>query len=86
LKLQTGANDAHSDDTRRLKIEVADWLNACNPEFPEETQTSKQLTTKKKEGHGISNDVTGHLLCPISYDWDNPECVDCSHFFTTLFH
>jgi len=29
IKLHSGANNAHSDDTARLKTAVAEWLNAC---------------------------------------------------------
>lgn len=34
-----------------------------------------RLSPKVKEGRGINNDVTGRLLCPIDYDWDDPEYV-----------
>jgi hypothetical protein len=63
--LQSGANDAHSDDTSRLKIAVADWLNNRMPGI--------RLSAKGKEERGISNDVTGRLLCPIDFDWDDPK-------------
>ncbi|KAH9955652.1 hypothetical protein BC827DRAFT_1140968, partial [Russula dissimulans] len=72
-KLQSGANDACSDDTSRLKAAVADWLNSCRPSFETGTLYARLLCTKVKEDHGISNEITGHLLCPIDYDWDNPE-------------
>jgi hypothetical protein len=35
-----------------------------------------RIPTKEKEGRGIENDSTGRLLCPIDYNWDNPEYVD----------
>ena len=37
--------------------------------------TQKRLSSKGKEECGISSDVTGRLLCPIDYDWDDPEYV-----------
>lgn len=36
-----------------------------------------RLTGKKKTDRGINNDVTGRLLCPIDFDWDEPEYVTC---------
>jgi hypothetical protein len=75
IKLQSGANDARSDDTGRLKTAVAEWLNTREHEG---TQMPKYLSPKQKDERGICNDVTGRLLCPISYEWDDPVYVDCS--------
>jgi hypothetical protein len=66
--LQAGANDARSDDTSQLKVAIAEWLNSCN-------DSNVRISAKVKEEHGIFNDVTGRLLCPIDYDWDDLECV-----------
>ena len=68
IKLQAGANDACSDDTSWLKVAIAEWLNSS-------TSSNVRISAKVKEEHGIFNDVMGCLLCPINYDWDNPECV-----------
>jgi len=81
IKLHSGANDACSDDTARLKTAVAEWLNArkqhnCDP--PGETQTptmTRWLSSKEKNERGIGNNVTGGLLCPIDYDWDDLEYI-----------
>jgi len=67
-KLQSGANDARSDDTSRLKVAVAEWLNSRMP-----YQT--WLSAKAKEERGTHNDVTGRLLCPIDFDWDDLKYV-----------
>jgi hypothetical protein len=64
--LQTGANDARSDNTSRLKIAVADWLNSR----PDSTSNSR-LSAKGKDERGINHDITGFLLCPIDYNWDD---------------
>ena len=77
LKFQSGANDARSDDTSRLKVTVAEWLNTssrmCSNGAP--TYQTMLLSAKAKEERGISHDVTGRLLCPIDYDWDDPGYV-----------
>jgi hypothetical protein len=93
FKLQSGANDARSDDTVRLKNVVASWLNSRirNTELAEEdpptgAQVSDLLIPEEKGRRGISHDVTGRLLCPITYDWDDPTCVNCSPFFTSTFN
>ena len=68
IKLQSGANDARSDDTSKLKVVVADWLNSRTP-------SGARISSKAKEERGINNDVTGCLLCPIDFDWDDPRYV-----------
>jgi len=72
IELQSGANDARSDDTSRLKVAIADWLN-CREPHNVAGNFDTRLSAKRKEERGISNDVTGRLLCPIDYDWDDPE-------------
>jgi hypothetical protein len=66
IKLQAGASDARSDDTSRLKMAVAEWINSRdNP--------VERLSSQGKEERGIGHDITGRLICPIDYDWDDPE-------------
>ena len=65
-QLQKGANDARSDDVRRVKEEVASWINqTLSPTVP--------LSTKQRDDRGLQNDVTGRLLCPIEFSWDDDE-------------
>jgi hypothetical protein len=78
--LQSGANDARSDDTSRLKIAVAEWLNSRDPYNA--SLGEARIPTKEKEGRGMGNDCTGRLLCPIEHDWDNPKYVD--NFFSHI--
>ena len=70
----SGANDARSDDTSQLKAAVANWLN-CDQRHgcDEATGSGSRLSATHRLERGISNDVTGHLLCPIEYDWDDPQ-------------
>lgn len=86
IKLQTGANDARSDDTGKIKVAIAEWLNARepkkryqnasgdddDPETDDSNCNTLILSPKGKEERGISNDITGRLICPIDYDWDDP--------------
>jgi len=74
-QLQSGANDARSDDTCRLKVSVAEWLNGRNS-----AEMQARLSAKKKSERGICNDVTGRLICPIDFDWDDLEYVTCGAF------
>lgn len=64
LQLQKGANDARSDDVRRIKEEIALWLNLAYAPNP-------PLNTKCRSNRGMQNDITGRLLCPVEYDWDD---------------
>jgi hypothetical protein len=68
-QLQHGANDARSHDTGVLKRAIAEWLNnrIPNPIPP--------FSAVSKADRGTFNDITGRLLCPIDYSWDDPECV-----------
>lgn len=73
FELASGANDARSDDTSRLKVAIAEWLNSRPQNSAESDAMPMRLSAKVKEDRGISNDVTGRLLCPIEYDWDDME-------------
>jgi hypothetical protein len=65
-KLQKGANDARSDDVRRVKEEVANWINqSLSPTTP--------FSLKHRDDRGLQNDITGRLLCPIELSWDDDE-------------
>jgi len=87
IKLQTRANDARSDDTGKLKVVIAEWLNSRNlqkihnsgrdgneSESDDDSNLNALiLSLKGKDERGISNNTTGCLICPIDYDWDDPE-------------
>ena len=66
LQLQKGANDARSDNVRRVKEEVASWINQTH-------SSTAPLSMKQRDDCGLQNDVTGHLLCPIEFSWDDDE-------------
>lgn len=67
-QLQKGANDARSDDVRRIKEELANWINQTfSPTTP--------LSLKQRDDRGLQNNITGRLLCPIEHSWDDDEYV-----------
>jgi len=65
LQLLAGANSARSDDTASVKRKIAEWLNRSN--IPAE----RHLPLSSRNERGLQNDITGRLLCPIEYDWDD---------------
>jgi hypothetical protein len=50
---------------------VAGWLNTR----PSSNASPAKFAARTKDERGICNDITGGLLCPIDYDWDNPMYV-----------
>ncbi|PPQ81607.1 hypothetical protein CVT26_013569 [Gymnopilus dilepis] len=66
-QLHTGATNARSDDLNRIKELVARWLNQRDP------APSPLLDEDDHDNRGIAHNVTGRLLCPIEFDWDDPE-------------
>jgi hypothetical protein len=68
MQLQKGANNARSDDVRRIKEEVANWINQTySPASP--------LSLKQRDDRGLQNDITGCLLCPIEHSWDDDKYI-----------
>ncbi|KAJ3753851.1 hypothetical protein EV360DRAFT_87390 [Lentinula raphanica] len=67
-KLQSGARAARSDDINSLKEAVAHFLNYR----PMGHSAVPLLKHDDRVGRGYTNDLTGRLLTPIQFDWDNP--------------
>ncbi|KAI9573051.1 hypothetical protein HD554DRAFT_2013750, partial [Boletus coccyginus] len=66
-ELRKGADGAQGDDTSSLKKEVVIWLtDLYAPILP-------PISPSLKSDHDLDHDVTGRLLCPVEYDWDNAE-------------
>ncbi|KAJ3825181.1 hypothetical protein F5880DRAFT_1611328 [Lentinula raphanica] len=64
-QLESGANSARSEDIHNGAMELADWLNQRSPS-PE-----PQIDRQTRTGRGFIHELTGRLLCPIDFDWDN---------------
>ncbi|KAF8119529.1 hypothetical protein EV363DRAFT_1461977 [Boletus edulis] len=65
-ELRKGADGARADDAASLKKEVVDWLHHFyGPLEP-------PISTALKSDRGLEHDVTGRLLCPVEYNWEDP--------------
>ncbi|KAL1712279.1 hypothetical protein EV715DRAFT_213944, partial [Schizophyllum commune] len=64
--VQLKGNTARAEDFAKIKGLLASVLNAkpyeCKP----------PLNALNRTNRGLKHDVTGELLCPIEYDWDQP--------------
>ncbi|KIK76228.1 hypothetical protein PAXRUDRAFT_170574, partial [Paxillus rubicundulus Ve08.2h10] len=65
--INKSADSARGDDCATLKPAVVHWLMSARP-APEPA-----LEPSEKTGRGFNHDVTGHLLCPVDYDWSDTE-------------
>ncbi|KIK82396.1 hypothetical protein PAXRUDRAFT_832234 [Paxillus rubicundulus Ve08.2h10] len=65
-QLNQGADGARGDDASMLKVTVATWLMEQTP-CPEPA-----IHSRDKASRGFNHDVTGRLLCPVDYDWEDP--------------
>jgi len=67
FQLRKGADGAHGDDAASLKKEVVDWLRNLY------SSLEQSISPALKSDHGLEHDMTGGLLCPVKYNWDDPE-------------
>ena len=67
LQLRKGGDGARGDDASSLKKEVMIWLgDLYGPIQP-------PISPSLKYDRGLDHDITGRLLCPVEYDWDDAE-------------
>lgn len=73
MQLQKGASGAHGDDAANLKPAVVSWLTELleNPAVP--------LSPNNKSERGFEHELTGKLLCPVEYDWNDEVLYCCNH-------
>ncbi|KAI9572485.1 hypothetical protein HD554DRAFT_2036058 [Boletus coccyginus] len=67
LQLNRGADSACGDDAASLKPAVIHWLTATYP------NTELGLELSEKTGRGFDHNITGHLLCPVDYNWQDDQ-------------
>ncbi|PPR01365.1 hypothetical protein CVT26_015414 [Gymnopilus dilepis] len=60
-------SNAPSDDISRIKSFLVKWL------YEEILNLSPPLEEDDREDRGLSHDMTGRLLCPVEFDWDDLE-------------
>lgn len=65
-QLNTAANNARGDDVHRLKEIIIDWIRGMESLQP-------LLSKQDRSGRWLHHNVTARLLCPITYNWDDPE-------------
>ncbi|KAG1771730.1 hypothetical protein EDD22DRAFT_947741 [Suillus occidentalis] len=63
--LKLGADSARGDDTSKLKVLVAEWVNR-------EFKPDPLIDADDKHSRGFTSDACGKLLCPAELDWSNP--------------
>ncbi|KAF9475565.1 hypothetical protein BDN70DRAFT_883565 [Pholiota conissans] len=63
--LQVGANNARSEDLHRIRKYLAEWLNHFHP------MPSPLLDQDDRKNRGLGHDLTGRLLCPVEFNWDD---------------
>ncbi|KAH6903037.1 hypothetical protein BKA70DRAFT_1027076, partial [Coprinopsis sp. MPI-PUGE-AT-0042] len=65
--IQKGSAGARADDTKGLKEVIVDWIT------PRGQTLQPPLMRNVKTDQGFFHPRTGELLCPIDYDWNDPE-------------
>ncbi|KAJ7441992.1 hypothetical protein FB451DRAFT_1414350 [Mycena latifolia] len=80
--IQKGANNARSDDLRRVTRLLGEWINEDikKPELAVFDHTPSTTVTDEDTGETIEHDLCGALLMTIDMDWKNPKRVVCLCF------
>ncbi|KAI9454727.1 hypothetical protein HD554DRAFT_2031225 [Boletus coccyginus] len=65
--LNRGADSARGDDAASPKPAVIHWLTATYP------NTELDLELSEKTGRGFDHNITGRLLCPVDYNWQDDQ-------------
>ncbi|KAG8220269.1 hypothetical protein J3R82DRAFT_1363, partial [Butyriboletus roseoflavus] len=64
-QLNHDADSARSNDAATLKVTMVAWLMEQTPR-PEPV-----IQSHDKASCGFNHDVTGQLLCPVDYNWED---------------
>ncbi|KAF7984187.1 hypothetical protein HWV62_15954 [Athelia sp. TMB] len=70
VRLQKGVDKSRSEDTKGLKGVVIDWLVK-----PGESVQPPIFRNNKQE-RGFNHHLTGKMLCPVNWDWNDPAVVE----------
>ncbi|KAJ7753951.1 hypothetical protein DFH07DRAFT_915367 [Mycena maculata] len=74
--IQKGANDARSDDFKRVTWSMGTWIN----------QDRDRPDLKDRSTRGVEHDITGGLLTSIKSDWNDPKVRDAFRSSIDLSH
>ncbi|KAG6379161.1 hypothetical protein JVT61DRAFT_11601 [Boletus reticuloceps] len=66
-ELNQGADSSRGDDAASLKRSVIHWLKVAFP------HAKAGLEPDEKTGRGFDHDLTGRLLCPVDYNWEDDQ-------------
>ena len=84
-KIQKGVSSARSDDTKSLKGVVLDWiLPRDRADDTPSTPRPLPLSRNVKTNRGFHHPVTGALLCPAGFNYNDPEQVSYLHSLIRL--
>ncbi|KAK0421608.1 hypothetical protein EV421DRAFT_1971308 [Armillaria borealis] len=67
--LSNGASAARTADTHCLMVKVPEWINRS---IKLADMQEELLDTETRIGRGFDHYITGAYLCPIEYDWSDP--------------
>ncbi|KAI0315398.1 hypothetical protein OF83DRAFT_1173862 [Amylostereum chailletii] len=68
-QIQRGISGARADDMKTLKGVILNWIS------PRGQALQPPINSNNESEQGFNHEVTGRLLCPTGYDWNNPEYV-----------
>lgn len=60
------------EELMRLRTESPD-ATVVEPVMPLEPVYYEKYNERNREGCGLQGDVSGYLLCPVEFDWDDLE-------------
>ncbi|KAJ3504855.1 hypothetical protein NMY22_g17779 [Coprinellus aureogranulatus] len=66
-QITKGISSARSDDTKSIKVAIVDWITPTNQVL------SPPIQRNVKTDRGFHHPRTGELLCPVNYNWSDPQ-------------
>lgn len=66
-QLRKGCGGARGDDAANLKSVVVSWVGTLF----DPSHAHPALSPTNKTCRGLEHDITGKLLCPIDYNWED---------------
>lgn len=70
-EIQKGQESAFQTDTNHMKTNIISMIDKIYPEVAMAIKLSARM--KKTVTHGFANDITGMLLCPVNWNWEDDD-------------